>query len=97
MALGRHGTGRRGPGRPPVHNEAWTKVTVVLFNRQIEFLDRIAAGIRSHSGVAISRAQLIRSLVDAAADSGIDLTAARSEPDLKMTVLARLSGQGIDT
>jgi len=31
--------GRR-PGRPPIHEEAWTKVTVVLFNRQIVFLDR---------------------------------------------------------
>ena len=29
--------GRR-PGRPPIHAEAWTKVTVVLFNRQIVFL-----------------------------------------------------------
>src|SRR5215213_4944372 len=27
--------GKRGPGRPPMHAEAWTKVTVVLFNRQI--------------------------------------------------------------
>ena len=26
-----------GPGRPPVHVEEWTKVTVVLLNRQIVF------------------------------------------------------------
>jgi len=37
---GRPLQGRR-PGRPPVHDEAWTKVTVVLFNRQIVFLDRL--------------------------------------------------------
>ena len=36
-------SGKRKPGRPPVHDEAWTKVTVVLFNRQIVFLDRLAA------------------------------------------------------
>jgi hypothetical protein len=81
---------RRGPGRPPVHDEDWTKVTVVLFNRQIVFLDRMAANIRASSGAAISRAQLIRALVDAVTDADIDLTAARSEADLKATILARL-------
>ena len=82
--------GKRGPGRPPVHDEAWTKVTVVLFNRQIAFLDRVAASIRAQSGAAISRAQLIRALVDAMADADVDLTSARSEQDLKATILARL-------
>ena len=82
--------GPRRPGRPPVHEEAWTKVTVVLFNRQIVFLDRLAANIRAQSGAAISRAQLLRSLVDAVADADIDLTAATSEADLKTTILARL-------
>ena len=56
---GRPQQGRR-PGRPPIHDEAWTKVTVVLFNRQIVFLDRLAANIRAQSGAAISRAQLLR-------------------------------------
>jgi hypothetical protein len=77
-------------GRPPVHDEAWTKVTVVLFDRQIVFLDRLAANIRAQSGAAISRAQLIRSLVDALSDADVDLTAAKSENDLKATLLARL-------
>ena len=81
--------GRR-PGRPPIHDEAWTKVTVVLFNRQIVFLDRLAANIRAQSGAAISRAQLIRGVVDAISDADIDLTTATSEADLKATILARL-------
>ena len=81
--------GRR-PGRPPIHEEAWTKVTVVLFNRQIVFLDRLAANIRAQSGAAISRAQLIRALLDAVADADIDLTSATSEADLKATLLTRL-------
>ncbi len=81
---------RRKPGRPPVHDEAWTKVTVVLFNRQIVFLDRLAANIRAQSGAAISRAQLIRALLDAVADADVDLTTATSENDLKATILARL-------
>ena len=82
--------GKRRPGRPPVHDEAWTKVTVVLFNRQIVFLDRLAANIRAQSGAAISRAQLIRALLDAVADADVDLTTATSETDLKATILARL-------
>lgn len=81
---------KRGPGRPPVHDEAWTKVTVVLFNRQIVFLDRLAANIRAQSGAAISRAQLIRAFIDALSDGDIDLTTARSEQDLKAILLARL-------
>ena len=81
---------KRRPGRPPVHDEEWTKVTVVLFNRQIVFLDRLAANIRAQSGAAISRAQLIRAMIDALSDGDIDLTTARSEQDLKATLLARL-------
>src|SRR6185503_4446995 len=86
---GRPQQGRR-PGRPPVHDEAWAKVTVVLFNRQIVFLDRLAANIRAQSGAAISRAQLIRALLDAVADADVDLTTSTSETDLKATMLARL-------
>jgi len=88
--------GRR-PGRPPIHEEAWTKVTVVLFNRQIVFLDRLAANIRAQSGAAISRAQLIRALLDAVADADIDLTSATSEADLKATLLGRLGRYRIAT
>ena len=82
----------RKPGRPPVHEEAWTKVTVVLFNRQIVFLDRLAANIRAQNGAAISRAQLIRALLDAVADADIELTTARTEAELKAAILARLEG-----
>jgi hypothetical protein len=89
QAGGRAQQGRR-PGRPPIHDEAWTKVTVVLFNRQIVFLDRLAANIRAQSGAAISRAQLIRALLDAVADADVDLTSSTSEADLKATILARL-------
>jgi hypothetical protein len=87
---GRAPSAKRRPGRPPIHDEAWTKVTVVLFNRQIVFLDRVAANIRARSGAAISRAQLIRALLDAVGDSDIDLASATSESDLKTTVLSRL-------
>ena len=78
-------------GRRPSHTEHWTKVTVVLFDRQIVFLDRLSADIRAASGVAISRAHVIRALVDALGESDLDLTGTRSEADLKAILAARLS------
>jgi hypothetical protein len=81
---------RRRPGRPPVHDEAWTKVTVVLFDRQITFLDQLAGDIRSNTGATMSRAQIIRAFVDSIRDAGVDLTRATSEADLRSVVTARL-------
>ena len=77
-------------GRRPSHTEHCTKVTVVLFDRQIVFLDRLSADIRSASGVAISRAHVIRALIDALSESDLDLTGTRSEADLKAILTARL-------
>ena len=77
-------------GRRPSHTEQWTKVTVVLFDRQIVFLDRLGADIRAASGVAISRAHVIRALIDALTESDLDLTGTRSEADLKAILTARL-------
>jgi hypothetical protein len=80
----------RRPGRPRGQAETWTKVTVVLFHRQIAFLDTLADSIQGKTGVPISRAQLIRAILDAVAESDLDLTLARSEADLKKTISARL-------
>ncbi len=77
-------------GRRPSHAEHWTKVTVVLMDRQIIFLDRLVADIRAANGASISRANLIRALVDALAQSDIDLTNSRSEKDLRQVLAARL-------
>ena len=77
-------------GRRPSHAEHWTKVTVVLMDRQIVFLDRLVADIRAANGASISRANLIRALVDALAQSDVDLTSCRSERDLRQVLAARL-------
>ena len=76
-------------GRPATHEE-WTKVTVVLFNRQIVFLDRLANDIRAKTGAAIRRAEILRALVDALESEGIDLSEAKSEADLKALLSARI-------
>ena len=76
-------------GRPPLHDEAWSKVTVVLLNRHIVFLDRLAADIRERTGTAIKRAEIIRALIDVLAESDLDLTSATSAAELKALLAAR--------
>ena len=79
-----------GPGRPPVHSETWSKVSVVLFDRQILLLDRLATDIRGKTGKALNRAEMIRALIDGLIDSGMDITGAASEADLRGRIARRL-------
>jgi hypothetical protein len=79
-----------GRGRPPVHQETWSKVSVVLFDRQILHLDRLATDIRGKSGKPINRAEIIRALIDGLIDSGMDVTGSHSEADLRARVARRL-------
>ena len=79
-----------GPGRPPVHSETWSKVSVVLFDRQILHLDRLTTEIRGKSGKVLNRAEIIRALIDGLIDSGMDITGTSSEGDLRARVARRL-------
>src|SRR5262249_52253994 len=81
---------RASRGRPPVHQESWSKVSVVLFDRQIVHLDRLAIDIRGRSGKVLNRAEIIRALIDGLIDSGMDVTATGSEADLRARVARRL-------
>jgi hypothetical protein len=81
---------KAGRGRPPVHNETWSKVSVVLFDRQILHLDRLATDIRSTNGKVLNRAEIIRALIDGLIDSGMDITGTASESDLRARVARRL-------
>lgn len=76
-----------GPGRPPVHSESWSKVSVVLFDRQITHLDRL---FTHRDGKPLNRAEIIRALIDGLIDSGMDITSAGSEADLRARVARRL-------
>jgi hypothetical protein len=75
-------------GRPVVHTEAWAKVTVVLLDRHVAFLDQLAIDIRLKHRRAISRAEIIRALVEAAFISGVDL----SESDSETAIVQVLNG-----
>lgn len=63
---------------------------MVLFNRQIVQLDRLATDIRGRSGKAFNRTGIIRALIDGLIDSGMDITATGSEADLRARVARRL-------
>src|SRR5436309_12758995 len=75
-------------GRPIVHTEPWAKITVVLLDRHVAYLDRLAIDIRLKHGRAISRAEIIRGLIEASFQSGIDL----SQADASDTLLELLTG-----
>jgi hypothetical protein len=50
-------------GRPQ-NAEPYQKVTVCLFDRQTLWLDKVALAIRERTGQHVSRAELVRALVD---------------------------------
>ena len=80
-------------GRPPVHDEAWIKVSVVLFTRQVRQLDRLTSAIRGKTGASLTRAEVIRNLIDALHESGLDVTRSTSGTHLKRLLVERLSGR----
>jgi hypothetical protein len=71
-------------GRPRAHSESWSRVTVVLFDRQIARLDRLSANIRHETGKVVKRAALIRGVIDALFDSEVDVTSVESERELRI-------------
>jgi len=73
-----------------VHSETWSKVSVVLFDRQIRLLDRLAIDIRVKNGKQLNRAEIIRALIDGLIDSGMDISGTASEKELRTRVARRL-------
>jgi len=79
----------RRAGRPRIHAEPWAKVSVVLFERQVIHLDRVTEKVRQR-GNKITRACLIRGLIDGVLASGIDLCHHPSEAAVRDHLAARL-------
>ena len=78
-------------GRPRTHREAWTKVSVVLFERQVLEIDRLTAAIRAKTGATLTRAEIIRALLDALNESGLDVRSVVSGAQMKRLILKKLS------
>ena len=78
-------------GRPRTHREAWTKVSVVMFERQVLELDRLTTAIRGKTGANLTRAEVIRALLDALNESRLDVTTVLSGAQLKRLLSQKLS------
>jgi len=55
-------------GRPKAA-EAYQKVTVCLYNRNVIYLDRVTLAIREKTGKLVKRAELVRALVEQAGET----------------------------
>lgn len=82
-------------GRPLIHDEAWSKVSVVLMDRQVVRLDRMVSEIHRATGAILTRAGVIRALVDGVVGSGLDLTSVTSEFDLRDRIASRFKRRPI--
>lgn len=71
----------------------WAKVTVLLFNRQVVYLDRLTASIREMTGSSVKRAEVIRALIDTIIESGLekDLSKASSEDEIRSLLSSKLA------
>ena len=76
-----------------MHREHWSKVNVLLFDRQVSFLQELSLSIRKSTGISINRTQIIRALVDALTHCRQKFSAVRSEADLAKTLSRRLNAR----
>ena len=62
-----------------------------MFERQVLQLDRLTTTIRGKSGAHLTRAEVIRALLDALNESGLDVTAVLSGKQLQHMIEQKLS------
>lgn len=77
-------------GRPQEHKESWSKITVVLLDKQIHWLDQLTSTIRLNTKSAVSRAEFIRAIIAAIEESEIDLSHLKNEIMIKDFILEKL-------
>jgi len=69
---------------PTMEGESsFESVTTYLTPRQAAFLKSLSTVIRTKSGIFVTQSELLRAMVDAIMESGIDLSDATGEADLK--------------
>ena len=62
-----------------------------MFERQVLELDRLTTAIRSNTGANLTRAEVIRGLLDALNESRLDVTSVVSGAHLKRLLVQKLS------
>ena len=66
-------------------------MSVVMFERQVLDLDRLTTAIRSKTGAHLTRAEVIRALLDALTESRLEVTTVVSGAQLKRLLIQKLS------
>jgi hypothetical protein len=62
-----------------------------MFERQVLDLDRLTTAIRSKTGAHLTRAEVIRALLDALTESRLEVTTVVSGAQLKRLLIQKLS------
>jgi hypothetical protein len=62
-----------------------------MFERQVHDLDRLTTAIRSKTGASLTRAEIIRALLDALDESRLDVTSVSSGAQLQRMLAQKLS------
>ena len=62
-----------------------------MFERQVFDLDRLTTAIRGNTGATLTRAEIIRALLDALSESRLDVTSVVSGAQLKRLLTQKLS------
>jgi hypothetical protein len=101
--LGRHPTdpqttsttqpGSRGKAAPvQTQMPNWRPVTVYIDSELLDSVDKVGFSIRSPTGARLNRSAVIRAMLRAVVEAGIDTADVQTEEDLKDLVLERIRG-----
>lgn len=82
------------PRSKPTSKGEWKRATFGLYQAHVRALDEIVFKIRQATDVPIERSAIIRAMIEAVVESGIDLTSATSEDDIRSALAAALRGGG---
>ena len=88
-----------GPGATAIPDQAgapdgveYRKTTVTLGLADMQFLDELALRIRRINRVHVNRGEIIRAMIAALRESGLDLAIAPGETAIRAAVAAKLRG-----
>jgi len=82
------------PAEPPAPGaSAFRQTTILLEDRHLDWLDRKCTEARQKGGKAIRKAALIRSLLELAMSSPVDLTGLRAEEELPQRLEEAIKGK----
>ena len=70
----------------------YRKTTVTLALADMEYLDELALKIRRRHRTHVNRGEIIRAVIAALRESGLDLSVAPSEMAISIAVMAKLCG-----